>query len=163
MPPPPTTRATSKEPRPFGLRLVLRAMLYARERHGFGCDKDPCDCRRHLRLDIPDTFDARFIPRVKHITRLESLINIGCKFGPNDLEPDQWRDLVILATERQWIQQRVQEFRDTLRGQDANVADAQKAVRQAAGLPAPGQSLFSGGADGPKRSSPPRRAAPKRR
>lgn len=121
-------------------------MFYARDRNTFGCTADPCDCRRHLTIEgIPATFDARLVPRIKHITRIESLVNIGCKFQLDDLDADQWRDLLILATERQWMQAKVQEFRESMRGQDREVKDAQTEVRKAAGLPAPGQSLFSGG------------------
>lgn len=84
------------------------------------------------------------MPRVRHIVRLESMVNVGCKFGPNDLKPDQWRDLIVLAQERNWIDEKVQEHREKAREEQAKIDKAMAEARKASGVPSPGQSLFPG-------------------
>lgn len=122
-------------------RLTVRSALYAEKRDSFGCQVPGCSCPRHLRLGLPDP-DPRCLLRLRHIVRLESLIQVGCKFGPNDLTPDQWRDLIILAQERNWIDERVQAHREQLRKEQEQIDRALAEARRQSGIPPPGQSIF---------------------
>lgn len=137
-----------------GFRLLVRQVYYHKERDGFGCDREDCGCRKHLRFPDLDAMatETGLFPRFRHILRLEGMINVGCKFSPNDLEWDQWRDLQVVSIERQWIQEQVRELRDTLREDTKQAHEGMAAARQAAGVPGPGQSLFGGKAASAKRS-----------
>jgi|PlaIllAssembly_1097288.scaffolds.fasta_scaffold19329_4 hypothetical protein len=122
----------------------MRSALYLTKRDSFGCEKPDCECPKHLRIDGLGEPDTTLTPRVRHIVRLESMVNVGCKFGPNDLKPDQWRDLIVLAQERNWIDERVQEHREKAREEQAQIDKAMAEARKASGVPSPGQSLFPG-------------------
>jgi len=120
-------------------------VFYLRERNEFGCDRDPCTCRRHLRYpDLDDAPDARLLPRLRHILRVEGMITVGCKFGPDDLEWGQWQDLMVVHQERHWVQEQARALRDTIRDETREANAGMAEVRQAAGIPGPGQSLFGG-------------------
>jgi hypothetical protein len=71
-------------------------------------------------------------------------VAVGCKFAPDDLGWDQWRDLQVIATERQWMQEQVRALRDAIREDTRQVQEGMQAARKAAGVPGPGQSLFGG-------------------
>jgi hypothetical protein len=83
------------------------------------------------------------------IARVESMINVGCKFGPNDLAPDAWDHLILLAQERQWIRKKVDDQKKkTKAGPEAGLTTEGKAAiqkqRRELGIPPPGQSIFVG-------------------
>jgi hypothetical protein len=90
------------------------------------------------------------IPRLRHILRIEGMIAVGCKFGPDDLEWDQWRDLHTVQIERQWVQERVRNVREGIREDTTQAQAGMAEARQAAGIPGPGQSLFGGKPAGAK-------------
>lgn len=142
MPPPrsrPSTRSNG------GFRYLVRQVLYLRERNSFGCDREDCDCRKHLTLPgLDGPVDMQLFPWLRHILRLEGMIAVGCKFAPDDLGWDQWRDLQVMAIERQWIQGLVRAHQDEIRKDNQEVQAGMQAARQAAGVPGPGQSLFGG-------------------
>lgn len=70
------------------------------------------------------------------------MVNVGCKFGPNDLRPEQWRDLITLAQERHWMDDKVQEHREVARKEQEKIDKAMAEARKLSGAPPPGQSLF---------------------
>ena len=127
------------------LAHFLRQTLYARERHGFRCDRDPCECRKHQRdQDLDGPLDLRWFGWVRHLVRLESMIAVGCTFGPNDVSWEEWDGLVTLNIERHAMRTRVDEFRRELDKADREVAEQMAAVQKAAGHATTGQSLFAG-------------------
>lgn len=77
---------------------------------------------------------------IQHLIRLESLINVGCHFGPDDLSPETWDGLIAMALERQFIDRLVEKRRE----QRKKFEDGLDKARAATGVPPPGQSLFSG-------------------
>jgi len=128
-----------------GLRLAIRTRLYHDRRNSFGCEQPDCTCEQHLQLEgLPEEVDHRALTRIRHLTRLESMINVGCTFGPDDLSYEQWSDLIILATERQWMDARIEEQRDRIRDAKQKADAAMTEARKQSGTPPPGQSLFSG-------------------
>lgn len=76
--------------------------------------------------------------RVRWLIRLESLINVGCKFGPNDLDPDTWDELIAMALERQFVDRLVAVRREKNQHQESKLRE----TRQATGVPQPGGTLF---------------------
>lgn len=147
-----------------GLRATIRVTLYEVYKHELGCPKsgeckvlssfgkkEPCGpdkgCENYFNLSLPPLDDS-YLRRMKHLIRLESMINVGCKFGPNDLLPDDWDGLIVLAQERQWMHTKLDEARDKRdkKGKDHPVdSEAQKKIdeqRKELGIPAPGQSIF---------------------
>ena len=87
--------------------------------------------------DLPE-YDPEMMVRVALLFRLEALINVGCKYGPNDLEPSTWDHLLILASERAFVDKVVDARRDKGRRSDAGMARA----RQVTNTPAPGSTIF---------------------
>jgi hypothetical protein len=83
-------------------------------------------------------YDPEMMVRVAYIMRVEALVNVGCKYGPNDLAPDVWDHLLILAAERAFVDKVVEGRRDKGKRSDAEMAKA----RQVTGAPAPGGTLF---------------------
>ena len=103
----------------------------------------PKGCRKHLTIDESDEDEVPdFGPRLRMLSRLESMVHVGCKFAPNDLGPDQWRDLIILAEERAYVDGVVDKKREEVRKEIDAMEKAQAAARQQAGIPPPGQSAF---------------------
>lgn len=78
-------------------------------------------------------------PRLMFLLRIESYINVGAKYGPNDLEPQTWDHLLVLASERAFMDRLLDKRREGRRGNDA----AMQKARQQTGLPAPGGTLFA--------------------
>jgi hypothetical protein len=66
------------------------------------------------------------------------MINVGCKYGPNDLEPSTWDHLIVLASERAFVDRILDRRRDRNKRDEAGVNRA----RQQGGLPLPGQTIF---------------------
>ena len=125
------------------LRTAIRVRMYRDRRDSFGCDEPDCTCGRHLTLDLPDApIDGRTLPRLRHLVRLESMISVGCHFLPNDLDYDQWQDLILLANERQWMEAQVEAQREQIRDAKAKMDAAMAEARKESGVPPPGQSLF---------------------
>jgi hypothetical protein len=87
----------------------------------------------------PPAHNKALMGRVQFLVRLESLINVGCKFGPNDLAPHVWDELLAMALERQFMESLVDHRRERARAQDSAVSKA----RQQTGLPQPGQTIFA--------------------
>ena len=77
--------------------------------------------------------------RLHHLVRLEAMSNVGCQFGPNDLSPYEWDELILLAQERQRMDESVRRHKDKTRSADRTQAVA----RKEAGVPPPGASLFT--------------------
>jgi len=76
--------------------------------------------------------------RIQFLLRIESLINVGCKFQPDDLPPRVWDELVAMALERQFVDRLVDKRRAKGRQQDRAIQQA----RTQTGLPPPGGTLF---------------------
>lgn len=83
-------------------------------------------------------YDAALIPRVVFLLRVEALINIGCKYGPGDLEAQTWDHLLILGSERAFVDRLVDGRRNKRQQSEAEMSKA----RQQTGVPAPGGTLF---------------------
>lgn len=102
-------------------------------------------CPKHLVPVEPDP-EAAAGTRLRFLVRVESLINVGCKFGPNDLPASVWDELTVLAIERQRMDRIIMEQRDKARQQDAGVpagAELEMAkARRETGIPPPGGSIF---------------------
>jgi hypothetical protein len=83
-------------------------------------------------------YDPEMMVRVAYIMRVEAMVNVGCKYGPNDLDPSTWDHLLILASERAFVDRVVDARREKHKHSDAGMAKA----RQVTGAPAPGGTLF---------------------
>lgn len=132
-----------------GFRLAVRQVNY-RERRHVGCELDcqcpeGCTCPHHLVIDgLSDELpDAVVMGRIAHLVRLEAMINVGCKFGPNDLAPDQWSQLIVMAEERNWMEKRIDQFRERQRKGQREIDKALSKGRKELNIPAPGGSIFS--------------------
>lgn len=86
----------------------------------------------------PPPHNTTLLVRIQYLVRLESLINVGCKFGPDDLPARVWDELLAMALERQFVDTLVEWRRDRQRAQERSVSKA----RQQTGLPGPGQTIF---------------------
>lgn len=75
---------------------------------------------------------------MKYLVRLESLINVGCKFRPDDLPPGVWDELIALALERAFVDKLVRQRQEKKSDQDREMSKA----RAATGLPQPGGTIF---------------------
>jgi len=147
--------------RATGLRAAIRAVVYETPRHALGCpDDDVCTLFRPLGQQTPCGPDngcqkwvtctepppeVAAIPRISLLVRIESMVNVGCKFGPNDLSPELWDGLVLLAVERQRMERLIRKQQDTARERERGSPEAQHAVnamRKADHIPPPGESLF---------------------
>ncbi len=72
-------------------------------------------------------------------------MNIGCHFAPNDLPPRTWSELVMLALERQRMDELLRKGREKQSAKDRPPPEAEKAFRESRkqlGLPEGGTSLF---------------------
>jgi len=150
----------SSKGRPIGLRAAIRAVLLESHKLDLGCPtEEKCQlivlqgltacggCSKYVDIPIPE-FDTLLITRLKLVVRWESLVNVGCKFGPNDLSPRQWNDLIMLAQERQYVDEQIRRLRDGGKGSSKLPGDATVRLvegRKKAGIPGPGQSLFGSG------------------
>jgi len=70
------------------------------------------------------------------------MINVGCKFGPNDLSAETWRELVWFEQEKQWLDDKLSKHRETLAKKTVAEKQAIDRQRQELGISPPGQSLF---------------------
>ena len=137
----------------------MRRALYQSRKYDLGCPKTG-QCSVFQRLggekdcgpdngcqhflspaeEIPATWAIR---RLVFLTRLESMVNVGCKFAPNDLDPRTWSELVMLALERQRMEDLLRKGRDTKRDKPSPEAEAAfRASRKELGMPEGGGSLF---------------------
>lgn len=66
------------------------------------------------------------------------MINVGCKFGPNDLPAHVWDELIAMALERAFVDKLVERRRDKRHREESAINKA----RQQTGVPAPGQTIF---------------------
>ena len=132
-----------------GLRGAIRQVMY-RERRHVGCEldcqcKEGCTCPHHMVIEGLSTEfpELAVMTRIRHLSRLEAMINVGCKFGPNDLAPEQWSELIIMAEERNWMDRRIDRFRERKRKGDREVESALSKGRKELNIPPPGQAIFS--------------------
>lgn len=82
--------------------------------------------------------DPELFTRVAFLFRIEAMISVGCKYGPNDLTPDVWDHLIILSSERAFADRILDGRRDKHRQDDQQMQKA----RAQTGMPAPGGTLF---------------------
>lgn len=85
--------------------------------------------------------DPEIATRVSFIFRLESLVNVGCHFLSNDLTPETWDQLITVALERQFIEEKKRE-KDKEDNLSPSEARAREEIRQRDKIPPKGQSLF---------------------
>ena len=76
--------------------------------------------------------------RVRFLIHIESLVNVGCKYGPDDLPAHVWDELVTLSVERMRLERIIDRRRERQRTQNQQ----EMAARDKAGTPQPGQTLF---------------------
>jgi hypothetical protein len=86
----------------------------------------------------PPAHNRGLMKRVQFLLRIESLINVGCTFRPDDLPPRVWDELIAMALERQFVDRLVDRRRSNQRSQDQAV----NAARRQTGLPPPGSTIF---------------------
>ena len=86
---------------------------------------------------LPD-YDGTLAPRVMYLLRVEALIEVGCTYSPNDLEPQTWDHLLILSSERAFVDKIMDRHRDRQREHSKAMGKA----RAVAGTPPPGATLF---------------------
>lgn len=79
------------------------------------------------------------------LVKLESMIAVGCKFGPDDLPMRAWEELIWLRLERDRLDEIIRNRKD---GKVDDLPPAlqqqRNEVRKMDGIPPPGQSLFRG-------------------
>lgn len=100
----------------------------------------------NLLTPVEPPADPVFYRRLGYLTKLESLVNVGCAFGPNDLDPRTWNELIMFAMERQRMDEKVRKAQD--RKADRGKAPPEqetafRAARKELGVPEAGASLFS--------------------
>lgn len=102
-------------------------------------------CPKHLKVTPPDA-EEMYLPRTSYIIRVENMINVGCKFGPDDLQPEAWDHLIIFAQEKAWITRKVDDQRrekdSPHPGLSAEAVKEIEKIRKEEGIPAPGHSIF---------------------
>lgn len=86
----------------------------------------------------PPPHDPALFVRVQYLIGVESLINVGCHFGPDDLPARVWDELIAMNIERSFMDRLVDHRRETKREVDHAVEKA----HQVTGLPRAGESLF---------------------
>lgn len=86
----------------------------------------------------PPEHDRRLMGRVQFLLRVESRINVGCKYQLDDLPMHVWDELVAMALERQYVDRIVDKRRSRRGQQDRALAQARKQT----GLPPPGGTIF---------------------
>jgi hypothetical protein len=87
----------------------------------------------------PPAHDRALVVRIQYLVRIESLINVGCHFGPDDLPARVWDELIAMALERQFVDRLVDYRRDRQSSQETALNKA----RQQVGLPPPGGTIFT--------------------
>jgi hypothetical protein len=142
---------------------MLRAALFHAHRHEAGCPKSgicslhqavgkplPCgpeSCNKFVGPRVEPEPTAPEGVRVRYLVHLESMVNVGCKFGPNDLDPDTWGELVALAIERARMDRLIHAAKDKAREGGAKetreTEEALRASREQLGIPGAGKSLFA--------------------
>jgi len=86
---------------------------------------------------LPD-YDGLLGPRMGYLLRTAAMIEVGCCYAPNDLEPATWDHLLILASERAFVDRLVDKRREKSKEHGKVMSQA----RKVAGTPAPGGTLF---------------------
>lgn len=94
--------------------------------------------RKELKGVEPPEHDTALTIRVRYLVWVESLISIGCHFGPSDLPPMVWDQLLVMNIERGFVDRLVEKRRDKQQKEETDMNRA----RQATGVPAPGGNLF---------------------
>jgi hypothetical protein len=110
-----------------GFRASIRAWLLECRAKELG--NPPVEPPAHNRLGMA---------RIQFLVRVESLINVGCKYGPNDLPARVWDELVTMALERQFVDRVI----DQRRARNQRQEQAMGKARQQTGLPNPGGTIF---------------------
>lgn len=70
------------------------------------------------------------------------MVNVGCKFLMNDLTPQEWDELITLAIERQWMDERVRKQQEDRQQEIQSVDKIADEGRRELGIPPPGGSIF---------------------
>lgn len=86
----------------------------------------------------PPPHDRIGFLRVHFLIRVESLINVGCKFRPDDFPAHVWDELIALALERAFVDRLVDQQRRRSQEQEHQLSRA----RAATGVPPPGGTIF---------------------
>ena len=69
--------------------------------------------KKRLPKDLkPPEHDTALFVRVRYLIWVESMINIGCHFGPDDLPMDVWDQLLALHYERAFVDRLVEQLQD---------------------------------------------------
>ena len=83
-------------------------------------------------------YDPALVNRVALLFRIEALISVGLKYGPDDLQASTWDHLIMLSAERAFVDRILDARRDKHRQNDQMMQKA----RAVTGAPAPGGTLF---------------------
>lgn len=155
------------------MRGALRAALFAAHRYDAGCPKTglcslhsvfgkevPCApgaCTKFVGPRLERDPEAVESARVRHLVHIESMVNVGCKFGPNDLDPATWEELIWLAMERGRMDRLVNAAKDRNRDAGAKDPKEEDALRKARELGGAGSAGATGASLLPRGGKPPRR------
>lgn len=131
-------------------------MLYHARKYELGCPTEKkCDiyasqqeagcatCPKHLKPVPKQPLSPAALRRVAFLTRIESRVAVGCKYGPDDLPQHVWDELVWLRIERDRLDELIRERKKGPQSELPPPVERQRQeVRKMDGIPAPGQSLF---------------------
>lgn len=129
------------------MQREIRRTLYEAHKHDLGCPEEwectlfkklgttkPCGpengCKNFLTpVEAPPDPDA--LRRVKFLTRLESMVAVGCKFQLNDLDWETWTELILLAHERQRMREVIDKGKDAQREKPLGKPEEKEALAEA--------------------------------
>ena len=143
-----------------GIRREIRRALYHSHKFDLGCPRDgeclifkalkvtkPCgpenSCKHFFGPVEPEPHPVA-LARIRFLTRLESMVNVGCKFQVNDLDGQTWSELIMLAIERQRVQDKLAKGREAQREKPPEPEEkkAFETARKELGLPPVGGAIF---------------------
>lgn len=137
----------------------IRALLVEQHKYDLGCPTEQkcslyknhgqekaCEgCPKKLKISAPE-LDIDVLPRIKYLLRIEGMVNVGCNFGPDDLSPETWDELIVLHRERNKVRDQIAEQRKRANEEHPNLGpEAQKLIaeqRRELGIPPPGVPIL---------------------
>lgn len=139
----------------------MRRALYQFRKYDLGCPKSgqcalflklgekrdcgPANGCKHFLQPVEEVPASWAMRRITFLTRIESMVNVGCKFAPNDLDPRTWSELIMMALERQRMDDLLRKGKDAQSRKDKPTPEAEAALRvsrKELGMPETGTSLF---------------------
>lgn len=140
------------------MRRILRSALFHARKYDLGCPTEAkCAFFRDQQERACEGCPKRLTPveplpppvagaRLRYLTQIESMVAVGCKFGPDDLTPRTWQELIWLRLERDRMDDLIRgaKDREPAAALPAEQQTRQNEIRRIDNIPPPGQSLFRG-------------------